>query len=438
VWTRYSPARLLTSLTWIWKSGAPTLSFFRSIHLNQLPVAAEKLALIPHFPVTPQGFSIGAGVLGLSWLAHKITGMFGDSTDTRNPYNHFDHNDKLLQQQILHNAQNINLFARNISYNMYHVVESFNTAYKRLTNVTSTYVKEIAYANARQALFSAEIVQELGRTLEVMRMDSSLQSCSNRQLPPTAITPTLLTTELAKLNSRISNRSYEQVVPVNRPTHYYTTPLTRCTVSKAPRNGHVHHMEVTILLQVPIQFEGTNFRLAEVITVPFVRHTTTGRQVCRIDLDHHLVAIKNGHPIPLGGLQVSSCDLNSGSCYVSEFNSIPSRNVACSRVLLTDSTVKDIMSTCHWSCDPARDDDPTVVSVSSSSRQIFAFTNFKKEVVVSCPYNAVMNRTMAHQPLSTVDFPLGAVFVKIPCNCYVVLTPAGPTICPLKPCNDPI
>ncbi|XP_063234972.1 uncharacterized protein LOC134537928 [Bacillus rossius redtenbacheri] len=214
--------------------------------------------------------------------------------------------------------------------------------------------------------------------------------CKAQHLPISLIKPVQLKSDLKKLHKALNLMNMTLSLTSQDVLHYYSLPITECTMSDK---------QIIIRLHVPVIHANTQWKLFELIPIPFSYMNVS----CYLHTNKMLVALD----INTQNLKI----IPSSSEHDHNIYKIPKEVTTtpiarCIQAGITLSNYSQLMTVCKFSCY-----EKTSVVITHISPHFYIISNHETDLTIQC-HNASLNRVIKNTEIGSTE-------LQLPCGCEV-------------------
>lgn len=385
--------------------------------LNKIEDHVDLLKLVTHsFSAKPlnnerkKRQAILAAAL-VSYASYKVFDYFGSG----NTVSHTEASLQLgledVQKHLVNQSRTVQLFEKRLNKQMSDLSITYSSLLANTTNWMSEQVRNVNQGLYRNMLTDLNIINELGRTLDIISFNSILQDCRKNQLPMFMVPKHILSSELGKLERRLGNHNQRLSIPVNHISGYYHYDIAVCKFNPNTKLIHVY-------LSVPLKPIRTEFKLFVAQAVPFVHYNKLDgkQQICQVDLSYNTVIFEGTNGYLVKGSQPTHCNINSNLCHFTRNRDTYSLKGAYLHALLDGTSVENLKTVCPVSC-AVNNKDNIVIELDNKIYGIISSRKFNLECFPNSLRVESEKQIIKKVPVSQHNH--GLFVLKIPCNCRV-------------------
>lgn len=235
------------------------------------------------------------------------------------------------------------------------------------------------------------------QTAQLIARLEILSQCREKKWPTSIVSVERLRNNLLSLVNSLQEDGYELVIPVEELSKYLKLEIVDCIIS-----GN----DILIHFKIPIRRAGSQWRLYEMLAVPFAWDNHT----CTIQHDVSFLAVDGDRLMTIRGSATPDCQpFHNPLCYVPRYASDAASGTLCPRQIFAGATIQELSSFCVFSCVPGG-----IPLVSKIDDTTYVVTHVSGIVQIQC----------RHGTNKTIDFKeriLGAIEVKIACDCKLIV-----------------
>lgn len=347
----------------------------------------------------------------VSYASYKVFDYFGSGNSASHAESSLQLGLEDVQKHLVNQSRSVQLFEKKLNKQMNDLTVTYSSLLANTTIWLGEQIRNVNQGLYRNMLTDLNIINELGRTLDVMSFNSILQDCRRNQLPMFMIPKYILSSELGKLERRLGKHNQKLSIPINSMSGYYHYDLAVCKFNPSTKTIHVY-------LSVPLKPIRTEFKLYIAQAVPFVHYEKINnrQQICQVDLSYNTVIFEGNKGYLVEGSQPTHCNINSNICHFTRHRDTYSLKGACLHALLDGTSIENLKSVCPIIC-ATNNKDNVVLELDFNVYGVISTRDFNMECFPNSLRTESEKQIVKRVPVSLHNH--GLFVLKIPCNCRI-------------------
>lgn len=310
-----------------------------------------------------------------------------------------------LQNNIVSDHQELFNLTNSMSQFNFELQASYNMTFNQIKNLKQEITNLVNFENESDNVIHEALNIIYKKIIHMIhnefiisaytKMSETMMQCNNKKLSKFLVSETILIQDLKILESNLVKNNFELSISVKNIQKYYNLNIVSCVLQGE---------ELVVSVKVPIRQLGHNWKLFEIINVPFAFNN----QTCSVKHDVQYLAVTNDgtYKKAITGAATHQCRPYEDSlCYLPRHSSFSFFGSYCIFKLFEGMDKETFNKYCSFIC---HSDSPLIVS--ELERGMFSITNPSPNLRVKC-----IKTNFTYDFTNRVQ--IGAAIINLPCDC---------------------